>query len=81
MLKVCKLLLALVLAVRYNKGRMDTQYIKKERTAPLSIQFDKGKFAFKKGWLGNPYKPDTIQGKEWQRGFNAAYFENLGRRS
>lgn len=81
MLKVCRHLLALVLAVRYNRDRMDTQHIKKERTAPLSIQFDKGKFAFKKGWLGNPYKPDTVQGKEWQRGFNAAYFENLERRS
>jgi len=50
---------------------------KKERTAPLSIQFNQGKFAFTKGWLGNPYNPSTAQGKEWQRGFNAAYFENL----
>jgi hypothetical protein len=51
--------------------------VKKDRTAPLSIQLDKGKFAFKKGWLGNPYKPDTVQGKEWQRGFDAAYFEHV----
>jgi hypothetical protein len=53
------------------------QQIKKDRQPPLHIQFDKGKYAFKKGWLGNPYDPDTVQGKEWQRGFNTAYFENL----
>jgi hypothetical protein len=56
---------------------MEKEFIKKDRTAPLHIQFEKGKFAFKKGWLGNPYKFDTIQGKEWQRGFDAAYFEKL----
>lgn len=53
------------------------QQIKKDRQPPLHIQFDKGMYAFKRGWLGNPYDPDTAQGKEWQRGFNAAYFENL----
>lgn len=53
---------------------------KKDRTAPLRIQFEKGQYAFKKGWLGNPYDSDTAQGKEWQRGFNAAYFENLDKR-
>jgi hypothetical protein len=53
---------------------------KKDRTAPLKIQLEKGQYAFKKGWLGNPYDPDTVQGKEWQRGFNAAYFENLDSR-
>jgi hypothetical protein len=53
------------------------QLVKKDRQPPLHIQFDKGKYAFKKGWLGNPYDSSTIQGKEWQRGFNAAYFENL----
>jgi hypothetical protein len=55
------------------------QQIKKDRQPPLPIQFDKGKYAFKKGWLGNPYDPSTVQGKEWQRGFNAAYFENLSK--
>jgi hypothetical protein len=54
---------------------------KKERTAPLSIQFNQGKYAFVKGWLGNPYENDKAQGKEWQRGFNAAYFENLAKRA
>jgi hypothetical protein len=53
---------------------------KRERSAPLSIQFNQGKYAFTKGWLGNPYESDKAQGKEWQRGFNAAYFENLDKR-
>jgi hypothetical protein len=56
---------------------MEHNPVKKDRTAPLKIQFEKGKFAFKKGWLGNPYDQETVQGKEWQRGFNAAYFEHL----
>ena len=48
-----------------------------ERQPPLSIQFGQGQFAFKKGWLNNQYNPETVQGKEWQRGFDKAYFENL----
>lgn len=48
-----------------------------ERQPPLSIQFGQGQFAFKKGWLVNQYNPETMQGKEWQRGFNKAYFDNL----
>jgi hypothetical protein len=47
----------------------------------LSIQFNQGKYAFNKGWLGNPYESNKAQGKEWQRGFNAAYFENLDKRA
>jgi hypothetical protein len=51
--------------------------IKVERIAPLRIQFDQGYFAFKKGWLTNQYNPYTTQGKEWQRGFDRGYFDNL----
>lgn len=50
-----------------------------ERYPPLSIQFGQGQVAFAKGWLNNQYNPDTMQGKEWQRGFNKAYFENLNK--
>ena len=25
---------------------------------------------------GNPYTPNSFRGKEWQRGYNAAYFQN-----
>jgi len=51
--------------------------IKPERTPPLRIQFDQGRMAFYKGWLANQYDPDTVQGKEWQRGFDRGYFENI----
>lgn len=51
--------------------------IKIERTAPLRIQFDQGYYAFTKGWLTNQYNPHTTQGKEWQRGFDRGYFDNL----
>jgi hypothetical protein len=33
--------------------------------------------AFKKGRLNNPYKVYTYYWKEWDRGFNSGYFENL----
>ena len=58
-------------------NNINSQHKKKVRNPPLSIQVDKGKYAFKKGWLGNPYDPDTAQGREWQRGFDTAYFDNL----
>jgi hypothetical protein len=48
-----------------------------ERNPPLSIQFGQGQVAFKRGWMSNQYNPNTMQGKEWQRGFDKAYFENL----
>lgn len=55
----------------------DSQH-KKVRSAPLSIQFEKGKYAFVRGWIANPYDDDKDhRGKEWQRGFNTAYFEHL----
>jgi hypothetical protein len=45
----------------------------------LSIQFGKGFYAFSRGWLGNSYDPDSLAGKEWQRGWDAAYFDNLAK--
>ena len=45
----------------------------------LSIQYGKGYYAFSRGWLSNSYDPDSLAGKEWQRGFDAAYFDNLAR--
>lgn len=54
--------------------------MKEERLPPLSLQFKEGLHAFKKGWLTNRYDPDTMKGKEWQRGFDRAYFENQKRR-
>jgi len=52
---------------------------KKDRVPPLSIQYDKGRYAFIKGWISNPYPEDDPKGLEWQRGFNAAYFDNIDR--
>ena len=57
--------------------------------APLSIQFNRGLNAFKgkqfiKTVRGhkiiateNPYPSNTMQHREWQRGWNDAYFEQL----
>jgi hypothetical protein len=50
---------------------------KQERSAPLRIQHDQGYYAFNRGWLSNQHHPESVAGKEWQRGFNRAYFDNL----
>lgn len=39
--------------------------------------FDEGQRAFKKGNLVNPYNPDTSRYRDWQFGFDRAYFDNL----
>lgn len=53
--------------------------VKQERFPPLRIQADQGYHAFYKGWLSNHYNPDSMAGKEWQKGFDYAYFENIER--
>ena len=45
--------------------------------APLRIQYQKGYTAFHKGHMISPFNSRTMQYREWLRGFNAAYFENL----
>ena len=59
--------------------------------APLRIQFERGVNAFKgKQYIRNvhkksakiictesPYSPNTMQQREWQRGYNFAYFRQL----
>ena len=40
---------------------------------------DRGIRDFYKGNLINPYNVDTYRNKEWERGFNKAYFEQLER--
>jgi len=40
---------------------------------------EKGYRAFWKGNLINPYNTGTYRNKEWERGFNKAYFEQLKR--
>ena len=41
--------------------------------------YSKGYKDFLVGQLSSPYRSGTILDKEWQRGQNAAYFENLRR--
>ena len=59
--------------------------------APLRIQFDRGFNAFKgKQYVKtkrdikiimteNPYNPNTMQAREWLRGYNSAYAQQLKR--
>jgi hypothetical protein len=51
--------------------------MKEERRPPLTFQFKEGYYAFARGWLRNQYNEDSVKGKEWQRGWNKAYFDNL----
>lgn len=39
--------------------------------------FQKGAEAFNKGKLGNPYPTATTDHRDWEYGFNKAYFINL----
>jgi len=47
--------------------------------APLKIQFSKGMTDFKRGRLTNPYHSNTMQAREWERGYNLSYFQKLER--
>lgn len=39
--------------------------------------FKEGYQAFRQGDLNNPYNHEPARGKEWQYGFDRAYFNNL----
>jgi hypothetical protein len=45
--------------------------------APLKVQFQRGYDDFKRGRVTNPFHCDTMQYREWERGFNRAYFDRL----
>lgn len=47
--------------------------------APLKIQFNRGMSDFKRGKLNNPYHFNSMQAREWERGFNKSYFQRLER--
>ena len=47
--------------------------------APLKIQFQKGYEGFIHARIRNPYTSDTMMYREWERGFNTAYYDNLHR--
>lgn len=44
---------------------------------PLQIAFDMGYRAFQRGVFDAPYKEGTVLLKEWHRGFDRGYFDNL----
>lgn len=44
---------------------------------PLNTVMNQGYRAFYKGNLDCPYPQHTMKAKEWQRGFNKAYYDNL----
>lgn len=39
--------------------------------------FDRGVLDFKRGQVTNPFNLGTQRHKDWESGFNKAYFENL----
>jgi hypothetical protein len=45
--------------------------------APLRIQFEWGQEAFKRGKVTCPIDSNTMQAREWHRGWNTAYHVNL----
>ena len=45
--------------------------------APLKVKQTMGYNSFKKGTHINPYPKDTMQYREWNRGYNKAYYDNL----
>lgn len=43
----------------------------------ISFQFKEGHWGFTVGRVVNKYSPDSQRGREWQRGFDRAYFDHL----
>tara|TARA_R100001224_G_C3952109_1_gene126101 strand:+ start:135 stop:353 length:219 start_codon:yes stop_codon:yes gene_type:complete len=46
--------------------------------APLKLQFNQGMTGFKFNKL-NPFSDKTMQHREWQRGYNSAYYKQATR--
>jgi hypothetical protein len=47
---------------------------RKKGKNPMVTAFKMGESSFKDGRCNHPYKKDTILAKEWQRGWDRAYF-------
>tara|TARA_R110000824_G_scaffold202217_1_gene386453 strand:- start:288 stop:515 length:228 start_codon:yes stop_codon:yes gene_type:complete len=45
--------------------------------APLRIQYQKGYDSFRRGKVTSPFHPNSMQHREWARGFNDAFARNL----
>lgn len=50
---------------------------KKSRKKQPNEAFLRGIEDFRRGQTRNPYKPRAYYHKEWERGFNYAYYDNL----
>ena len=50
----------------------------KKARATLQVAFESGKVGFKKD-RDNPFHPKSDLYKEWERGYNREYFDNLKR--
>jgi hypothetical protein len=50
---------------------------RKSRKKQPNQAFLRGIFDFKRGQTRNPYKLKSYYFKEWERGFNYAYYDNL----
>ena len=46
--------------------------------ATLQVAFESGKIGFKNN-MDNPFHPESDLYKEWERGYNKEYFDNLKR--
>ena len=47
--------------------------------APLRVQHQMGYDCFRHGRMENPFSDDTMQYREWSRGFDRAFYDNLKR--
>tara|TARA_B100000780_G_scaffold253427_1_gene201025 strand:+ start:636 stop:887 length:252 start_codon:yes stop_codon:yes gene_type:complete len=47
--------------------------------APLKVQYNMGYDGFRYNRHVNPFHKDTMQYREWNRGFDKAYFDNMKR--
>ena len=63
-----------------SKAYKSKKFKRRGQWPPLKIQFEEGQRAFYIGKLKNPYSINNIRNKEWERGFNSAYFDNQKRR-
>jgi len=54
-----------------------SQQKRQAKKKPLEVAFDMGQKAFYRGIFDSPYKETSFLHKEWKRGFDSGYFQNL----
>jgi hypothetical protein len=62
-----------------NNKNMRKQRGLGKHDAPLRVQYNQGSQDFRAGRVTNPFHKDTMQYREWERGFSKSYFETLKR--